>query len=293
MLNPYFQTSNINGALQSGMVIKSAYETDSLDKRTATKNESRRNSATQIVDTVQALSDSIGNLAGSRSPMYIIGQIDGYDDEATWWLPDQVSGLIRATANMLGSVKQEGVIIDGIGDVDGNFSVELTKNPVYFVGSNVSDHRYRVPATLRMTVMVSNYLSDSITDATLNAISALDPTGILANYTNNLSYGGNTRSQYALLKLRSLMETAQPFTVYTPHGIYENMVIKSLKPTTDSGKMDMLYCDIEFQEIIFYTPYSNDPGKMPARKGVDSVREGWTNNAIGAIKNLSISGGAA
>ena len=120
-------------------------------------------------------------------------------------------------------------------------------------------------------------------------LSTLDPTGIFGAGIQMLAYEGHTRSQYALMKLRWLMENAMPFTVYTPHGIYENMLIKALNPRTDAEKMEMLYCDIEFQEILFYTPYSNTPGRVPARRGVAQPSPGWTSTAVDKIDNLMAS----
>jgi hypothetical protein len=53
------------------------------------------------------------------------------------------------------------------------------------------------------------------------------------------------------------MENGKPFTVYTPHGYYENMLIQSLSPRTDESNMDMLLCDITYQEAILSAPYSS------------------------------------
>lgn len=282
-LSPYLNPTNLNGALQSGYLFRgsSIYEqegNEAFDKR----NGNTFSETANYIDTAKDISDSIENMFGSRSPMYVIGEID----EDTWvgqnsgWVPNAVKGLVRAISDLAYGKKQEGVIIDGLGNVDGNFSVDFTSNPVLFRSSSVIDNRFRVPSKLKMTVFVSNYLNDDITGTLTDAIGTLDPTGLVSEYTSQLGRQGNTRAQWALYKLRWLMENAQPFQVYTPHGIYDNMVIKSISPRTDANTMDMLYCDIEFQELILYAPYTTDIGKIPARKGITAVRSGWTKEAL-------------
>lgn len=286
-LSPYLNPTNLNGALRSTNRFSevvyprgAAGDNDAFDKQNPNNTSSLRQLSLDIIDSAKEISDSISNAAGTRSPMYVIGEItQNPEARSSGYLPSEINGLMRAVSKALDGVKQTGVIVDGLGKAEGTLSVEYTKNPAYFIGSNIIDQRYRVPAKLRMTVMVSNYLSDDVAGTLADTISALDPTGLWDNTKNMLLYGGNTRSQYALYRLRWLMENAIPFTVHTPHGIYENMLIRTLNPITDASKMDMLYCDIEFQEIIFCKPYSNTPGLVPGRKGVQRPREGWGEKA--------------
>lgn len=281
-LSPYLNPTNLNSSLQTTNKVGQFLYPDSFDKRNISGLGKIRDTAMNIVDTVKDISDTIGNAVGTRSPMYIIGEIPKKMDNVTSaseYIPNEVSGLVRAVGSMFFGNEQEGVIVDGLGKAEGKFSVEYTKNPAYFIGSNIIDQRYRQPTTLTMTVMVSNYLRDDITGTLADSLSALDPTGLFGSVKNMLMYEGNTRAQYALYKLRWLMENAKPFTVYTPHGIYENMLIKSINPTTDASKMDMLYCEISFQEMIFCKPYSSTPGKIPGRRGVEQPTRGWTPDA--------------
>lgn len=291
-LSPYINPANLNGSLQSsGKIGEALYgnsEYGALDKRNLEFKEYNDgrfsiatggiyNAASQAISSIKDISDTIENALGSRPPMYKIGEIDSLEDK-DWskYIPNAVKGLVRAVTDFKNKT-QEGVIIDGIGDANGEFSVEFTSNPVLFRGSQIVDNRYRKPSSLRMTVMVSNYLNDDMSGTIADALAGLDPTGLVAEAKNLLGYGGNTRAQYALYKLRWLMENAQPFNVYTPHGVYENMVIKTISPQTNSNTMDMLYCDIEFQELILYAPYTEEFGKMPARMSTKAgIREGWT-----------------
>lgn len=288
-LSPYINPTNLNGALQSsyrfrGSTLYESEKGEALDKN----NPNALREATNVIDTVKDISDSIENAFGSRSPMYKIGEIDALEDK-DWskYIPNAVKGLVRAVADLTSDKTQEGVIIDGIGNADGNFSVEFTSNPVLYRGSQIVDNRYRRPSELKMTVFVSNYLNDDMTGTLTDALAGLDPTGFVGEAKNLLGYGGNTRAQYALYKLRWLMENCQPFNVYTPHGVYENMVIKSIAPQTNANTMDMLYCDIEFRELILYAPYTEDFGKMPVRMSTNvGIREGWTQIATNKTEEM-------
>lgn len=267
---------------------------NSLDKR----NYAVREGLVDTINTASAVADTISNSLGNRSPYYIIGEIP---EEAEWgkWSEKYlgaVGGAVRAVSKLVSGVAQEGVVIDCLGDVDGSSSVEFTQNPIMYVTNSVTDSRLRKPASVSAVIAVSNYLSDDILSETVNSIAgAADITGgwMTSVLTSNLFYGGNTRAQYALYRLRWLMENGVPFTVHTPHGIYENMLIKSIKPRTDDTKMDMLYATIEFEEIIMYTTYKQTAsGKespiMPARKAITGESASITSRASSAwnwVKN--------
>lgn len=219
---------------------------------------------TSILNTAKSMMDSLGDLLGSRTPYYIIGEIpeDAMDDKkkafantSDSWVGGQ---LVRAISqNAFSKTKQEGIIIDCLGDVESTISVQFTSNPLFYQTSSVIDSRIREPIKLKATVGVSNYLSDDARGAARNIVSGLDPTGALDAAGNMIMYGGQTRAQDALTRLRKLMETGMPFTVYTPHGYYDNMLIQSITPRTNESTMDMLLCDITFSEIIMYMPYYN------------------------------------
>ena len=287
-LSPYIEPEAINGTLGSMATLTSQSYPEGLDKRNLSRTISNANTANVVIDTVSDTMNAIANTAGTRSPMYTIGEIpqevaQGFAESN--YVPDALSGLIRAVGSFAGNV-QNGVIIDGLGNVDGTFAVELTSNPAFYKTNNIVDQRYRVPAKLNMVIMVSDFLNDNLVGTVIDMAGGYVGNQITEYAKNLLAYDGLTRSQYALTKLRWLMENAMPFTVYTPHGIYENMLIKSLKPQTDANKMSMLYCTVEFQEILFYTPYSNTPGRVPARRGVTQTSPGWTASAVVKISNL-------
>lgn len=218
-------------------------------------NQGLYGTVTSIATTVTNWADEISKLAGTRNPMYMIGDVAEsiIGEENSKYLPDQAKGLVRAISQFTGGVKQQGVIIDGIGDIAAEISVEMPKNPFLYRSSGITDQRVRNPNVVKMRVMVSNYLQDGLSDILVDALSGLDPTGLTKNL---LSEGGNTRAQQALYKLRYIQETGIPFTVHTPHGIYEQMLIKSIRPKTNSTNMDMLDAEIEFVEVLMYAPLS-------------------------------------
>lgn len=218
-------------------------------------NQGLYGTVTSIATTVTNWVEEISKLAGTRNPMYMIGDVakSVIGEENSKYLPDQAKGLVRAISQFTDGVKQQGVIIDGIGDIAAEISVEMPKNPFLYRSSGITDQRVRNPNVVKMRVMVSNYLQDGISDIIVDALSGLDPTGLTKNL---LSDGGNTRAQQALYKLRYIQETGIPFTVHTPHGIYEQMLIKSIRPKTNATNMDMLDAEIEFVEVLMYAPLS-------------------------------------
>lgn len=264
MLSPYIKPEAINGGMgvSAKLVANVLYgNEDALDKRNS--ENSLWVKAIKVIDAAKDVAETIANAAGIRSPYFVIGEIPEKAGVKTIWSSQERAalGVIRAVATnsdlMAGKIKQEGVIIDCLGDVTADMSVEFTQRPIFYQSSTVIDSRIRKPVVIKATVAVSNHLSDDLRGQALTQAANLDATGALELAKNVLLYGGNTRAQYALYKLRWLMENGQPFTVYTPHGYYENMLIQSIKPQTNEGTMDMLLCDIVYQEAILTAPYGS------------------------------------
>lgn len=235
-----------------------------------------------IADTMKDVVDTTANALGIRSPYYIIGEIpeDGNQQiRGVWSDYDKAAyGVYRAITNVVNwNNKQDGVIIDSLGEISATMSVEFTSKPLFYLTSTAIDSRMRKPVVLKSTVAVSNYMSDNAIDAAANLLAAYDPTGALDLARDNLLYAGNTRAQYALYKLRWLMENGMPFTVYTPHGYYENMLIESISPRTDANNLDMLLCDITYKEAILAAPYmtNNDLKTVAPAKNVITTEGGF------------------
>ena len=293
MLTPYIKAEGLNGGLTGTSLIVEGLGNlkDGLDKRSGGL-AGALNATKEIINTAKSVTDTITNLTGVRSPYYVIGEIgaDGETGNQSMYKWGSAGTLVRAVSKKFSGARQEGVIIDCLGDITGTISVEFTKNPLVYQSASVVDSRVRKPTTLKAMVSVSNYLSDNALGAGLNTVNQLLG-NITTQITNELLYDGNTRAQQALYKLRWLMENGEPFTVYTPHGIYENMLIESLTPRTDASTMDCLMCEITFKEVIMWRPYfaNNKPGEIPERTNIVSTSEkGYvgekTTNVIENIK---------
>lgn len=284
-LSPYFKPSVLNGGLfgadrrPAGTYTLGGQGKD-FDKREASETAFNQ-TLSELVSSTKTISDMLTNALGTRSPYYLIGEIQSSSagKMSARYFQDVLGNVVRAVTSF-DENNQQGVIIDGFGTVSGKIDVELTKNPVVFIGNSITDNRIRNPNTVTMTVYVSNLYNDDGIGATVNYLTSYDPTGIATEAVNALAKDGNTRAQRALYSLRTIQETGQPFTVYTPHGVYENMLIKSLSPKTTAENVDMLECDIVFQEIILFQPYSSgDKKNFPTRTTVykDGVLPGYWN----------------
>lgn len=291
MLSPYLRPQGINGGITVNKLATDAFYNprDGLDKRTGGTAGLLAGVRTQV-NAAKAIGESITNALGVRSPYYVIGEIPSEDAFnpaiKTVYNFSALGGIIRAV-QALKTTEQEGVIIDCLGDVSSTISVEFTKNPLLYQSSTVIDSRVRKPTVVKATVAVSNYLSDdlvgSVASGGINSIFGAFGLADLGQVVGNeLMYDGNTRAQKALYNLRWLMENGRPFTVYTPHGFYENMLIRSLEPKTTETSMDMLLCDITFEEAIMYRPYftSAENTVIPTRTNVSGKEpSGLSDNA--------------
>ncbi len=292
MLSPWLQPSAINSPLQAAASLGlGGYDSDgSLDKRNNGEPMGIRNR----INEYKTIADTITNALGNRSPYYIIGEIPSETGEMVdkyGKFFGQFGGAVRAVTDLFTGKKQEGVIIDCLGDVNGEISVEFTNNPVLFTGSAITNGRMRKPNIVTAVVAVSNFNNDDSFGMALDTISAIDPTGIVGNALNILFEDGNTRAQNALYKLRGLQETGEPFKVYTPHGIYENMLIKSIKPLTNASSMDMLLASIVFEEVIFAQPYytsAEEAKASPARENIIETQNGNISDKAGKMGDKAL-----
>lgn len=279
MLSPLLKPQAINGGMiSSSRLTNTLYgSNDALDKR----NSSVFADAVKAIDAAKDVAETIANTVGIRSPYFVIGEIpQGEGINYIWSSMDKSAyGVIRAVANWdRFSTKQQGIIVDCLGDVSADISVEFTSKPIFYQSTTVIDSRVRKPIVVRATVAISNYLADDLKGMALNQAASWDPTGTIDIARDALLYQGYTRAQYGLYRLKALMETGAPFTVYTPHGFYENMLIQSLKPQTNENNMDMLLCDIVFQEAILTAPYASATelqNRKPVRHTVDLQKTKW------------------
>lgn len=273
-LNNLNSGSWVTSALGAGIIDNFS----SLDKR----NLKAGNEVLEAINIGKTIVDATSNALGLRSPYYIIGEVKASDDYSWAGLADNALGtgsFVRAVTNT--KTTQEGIIIDCLGDVDGKWGVDMTTNPVFYGSTTVTDSRVRQPAELTAEVAISNYLNDNIIASAVAGAAAF--AGSLGtSIANTILYNGNTRAQRGLYKLIYLMENGIPFKVYTPHGIYDNMLIDSIRVKTDDKSMEMLYATLTFKEVIMARPYYSDPNtKIPARSII--TEDTIANKSLGGI----------
>jgi hypothetical protein len=115
----------------SGRTLGRALYKGDFDKR----NDSLHGKITKIATTVTNWTEEISKLAGTRNPMYMIGDVSKsvLGENGSKWVPDQVKGMVRAISQFIDNgVSQQGVIIDGIGDVSSEIGIEMLANPFMY-----------------------------------------------------------------------------------------------------------------------------------------------------------------
>lgn len=279
--------TNLNSGGMLGSLLGKANVQQGIDGLVKTAGSSTLlGTGRQAISFGKSIIDGISNLAGIRSPYFTIGEIR--DEHNNTFLGDSTAGnLYRAITS---SAQQPGVIIDCLGDIDGTWAVEFTTNPVFYGTNTAVNSRVRVPTKLTAVVAISNYLSDDGLQSTVSAVAETYAGALGGAMANTLLYNGNTRAQYGLYKLINLMENGDPFTVYTPHGVYNNMLIKNIQVKTDDKTMDMLHATLTFEEIIMAQPYYNgDKNKLVKIPGRRALTD--TSNFL-AKKAEAVTGGA-
>lgn len=93
----------------------------------------------------------------------------------------------------------------------------ITKQPVQ-QGASITDHAFKEPTTLSMTVQDKADLTTSLKELYKNFI--------------------------------DLQNSRTPFSIVTPKRIYENMLMASLSQTTDKNTENILALNLVFQQII-------------------------------------------
>lgn len=145
-----------------------------------------------------------------------------------------MASIIPKSGRLIGTIIPDLIIEESTTDQN-----ELTSHPVQS-GASITDHKYRKPTTLKLTMMQSG---DTQTDLAGKYKSLLD----LQNGTDF-------------------------FDVTTPKRIYKNMQIKSLACTTDNKTENVLSITAELQEVVIVSvSVTNVPPrknhKKPAKTG--------------------------
>lgn len=233
-----------------------------------------------VVSLGSALTD-IASAAGIRSNMYRIGMGGKEAEKSDSWY-GQIWNNIKATAQTAISYwtdkdgNQQSVIIDGFDNFKGDIKVALAEQPVMYQPS-ISDNRVRNPNRLTMRIYVDLVHSDDVFQDLLQQVK--DGIGGLVGQIMGVATGDTmNRAQKALSGLQYIQENGTPFKVYTPHKVYENMVIESISPVNDLRMNEILAADITFKEIIFCKSLSAGyaiPARFAPSKIVSAASKAW------------------
>lgn len=136
-------------------------------------------------------------------------------------LPSEYNSLIYCKTNI------GGYFFDGIMSIKHTRELKITENPVE-TGASIVDHSYVKPATLTMQVLMSD-VHRSI-------------------YPGQFD-GAKSRSLAAWDVLKKIQESRIPCSVFTPLGLYNNMLIASIDTTENSKTVHGLNATVTLQEI--------------------------------------------
>lgn len=205
------------------------------------------------ISNIQEIFTDLSHAAGMKNNMYVIGRYEEpINDNITFLgrLGQQADRYItRAVSYWTGDkTTQNGVIIDGFDNFRGDISVALPDNPVMY-DTSIVDQVVRNPNRVSMRVYVDLIHTDDIVQNILQSF-ANSFAGLSGTILNAITGEKMNRAQKALSGLQWIQENGRPFKVYTPHKVYDNMMIERISPINDQKMNEILAADITFKEII-------------------------------------------
>lgn len=216
-------------------------------------NERSVDTLTTAIGNIQNILTDLSGAAGLKNNMYVIGRYEEPINENTTMLGrlGQTADkyITRAVSYWTGTNQtQNGVIIDGFDNFRGDISVALPDMPVMY-DTSVVDQVVRNPNRISMRVYVDLVHTDDIVQNVLQSF-ANSFAGLPGTIMNALTGEQMNRVQKALNNLQWIQENGNPFKVYTPHKVYDNMMIEKIAPINDQKMNEILAADITFKEII-------------------------------------------
>lgn len=136
-------------------------------------------------------------------------------------LPSEYNSLIYCKTNI------GGYFFDGTMNINHTRELEITENPVE-TGASIVDHSYVKPATIMMDVLMSD-VHRSI-------------------YPGQFD-GAKSRSLAAWDVLNKIQSSRIPCSVFTPLGLYNNMLVSSIEATEDASTVHALSAKVTLREI--------------------------------------------
>jgi hypothetical protein len=223
-----------------------------------------------LMSKAQFLRNKVGQLEsflGVKSDILLIGALEEKNFVDT--IVDDFRTIGDLTARKISQdYKQDGVQVDAIVDYQGEMSVTLTKNPVQ-KNADITDHRIPQPKTLVVELGVSNDVVSSL---------AGNIKKVVGGFASMIGTSVNDRRILTYNNFEDLMLRGKPFTVLTPHGIYENMLITKIKPHTNIETEGLFYGTIEFQEVIFFEDVKNQDTSPQASNFWGDLKDNFLNS---------------
>lgn len=207
---------------------------------------------TGAISNIQEILTDLSSALGVKNNMYVIGRYEN-EDSADNFLDRLIAPATTAYTRAVsywsaGEKDQTGVIIDGFDNFKGDISVALPDNPVMYQTS-VTDQVVRNPNRVSMRIYVDLIHSDDVVQNIVQSV-ANSLGGLGGTLLNAISGNTMNRAQKALSGLQWIQENGNPFKVYTPHKVYENMMIEKIAPINDQKMNEILAADITFKEIV-------------------------------------------
>ena len=247
------QVSGRVSAITNGSAISNFASTTLFGNSSFLRNDERTvDKVTSAIGYIQDILTDLSGAAGLKGNMYVIGRYDEPDENNYATTLDKIgakadSYLFRAVSYWTGQ-GQNGVIIDGFDNFKGDISVALPDNPVMY-DTSVVDQVVRNPNRLTMRVYVDLLHSDDMVQNIMQSV-ANSFAGLPGTIMNAITGETMNRAQKALNGLQWIQENGRPFKVYTPHKVYDNMMIERIAPLNDQKMNEILAADITFKEIV-------------------------------------------
>lgn len=202
--------------------------------------------SSRVVEDVKGYATSI---FGSLDNTLIIGQRED-TVQSVWskavgqFSKGYLDKQIDKFANNVEDDANAGVEIDDAFFYQGELTVSLTTNPVQ-KGADINDHRIKQPQRLTIEVGVSN---DVLKSGWVNNLRK-----VFGNTLNSwLGTNFDDRRIQTFEGFKKLMYEGKPFTVVTPVGVYENMLLIGIRPRTTEENIGLFQGTLEFQEVILF-----------------------------------------
>lgn len=239
-----------------------------------------------ITNFTKSITDPIQDLLGVKGELYTIGYIPYQpfnESSSLGKLGNKAlrsglgGGLMKAYNSAVSAVNQipginitagtavqNGITIDGFFRFESELGVDLPTYPIQYQ-TDINMHRIRKPDVVAMEVFISSYGRDDVITNVATEILNNDLVSLLTGVN-----GDTARIRRKLNELRWLMQVGKPFTLYTPHNLYENMVLTKIRPRNDEQTMDGWSGVLEFREMIYYTDAYDSKSRL-TKKALSSA----------------------